>query len=44
MGQVIDAIGYTPIFASLTFFDLSAAVVLIATVGRRRQSELANVS
>ena len=44
MGQVIDAIGYTPIFASLTFFDLSAAAVLIATVGRRRQSELANVS
>jgi MFS transporter, ACS family, hexuronate transporter len=44
LGQVIDAIGYTPIFASLTFFDLAAAVVLIATVGRRRQSELANVS
>jgi MFS transporter, ACS family, aldohexuronate transporter len=44
LGQVIDAIGYTPIFASLTFFDLTAAVVLIATVGRQRQSELANVS
>ena len=35
MGQVIDAIGYTPIFACLTFFDLTAALVLIATVGRR---------
>jgi len=35
MGQVIDAIGYTPIFACLTAFDLTAALVLIATVGRR---------
>ena len=34
MGQVIDAIGYTPIFACLTFFDLTAVLVLIATVGR----------
>jgi ACS family hexuronate transporter-like MFS transporter len=35
LGQVIDAIGYTPIFACLTAFDLTAALVLIATVGRR---------
>jgi MFS transporter, ACS family, hexuronate transporter len=35
IGQVIDTIGFTPIFACLTAFDLTAAVLLIATVGRR---------
>jgi ACS family hexuronate transporter-like MFS transporter len=35
IGQVIDTIGFTPIFACLTAFDLTAALVLIATVGRR---------
>jgi ACS family hexuronate transporter-like MFS transporter len=34
IGQVIDTIGFTPIFACLTAFDLTAALVLIATVGR----------
>jgi ACS family hexuronate transporter-like MFS transporter len=35
IGQVVDTIGFTPIFACLTAFDLTAALVLIATLGRR---------
>ncbi|MFL6601372.1 MAG: MFS transporter [Steroidobacteraceae bacterium] len=38
IGQVIDTIGFTPIFACLTAFDLTAALVLIATVGRWHRS------
>jgi len=35
IGQVIGTVGFTPIFACLTAFDLTAALILIATVGRR---------
>jgi ACS family hexuronate transporter-like MFS transporter len=35
IGQLVDTIGFTPIFACLTAFDLTAALLLIATIGRR---------
>lgn len=35
IGQLVDSIGFTPIFACLTAFDLTAALLLIATIGRR---------
>jgi ACS family hexuronate transporter-like MFS transporter len=34
IGQFADSIGYTPLFACLSVFDLIGAVVLIAMIGR----------
>ncbi|NIJ06712.1 ACS family hexuronate transporter-like MFS transporter [Sphingomonas vulcanisoli] len=34
IGQLADTIGYTPLFACLSFFDLIGAAVLIAMIGR----------
>ncbi len=36
IGQLADRIGYAPLFACLSVFDLIGAVVLIAMIGRLR--------
>jgi ACS family hexuronate transporter-like MFS transporter len=34
IGQLVDVIGFTPIFATLAIFDLVAAALLLASMGR----------